>query len=559
MRPRAAKGITWGVYDLEWVPDTLEILLAGARDASGYQAFPDVASFLAWATRPEYEGRWLFAHAGGSYDVAFLLRYIVDNTEWRGEVAFSGSSAIAVTALVDGRKYHFGDSFALLKGKLARIGEIIGLPKLDMGSALAGSRAELVTYNERDCEIVWRALGRLEQDLEELGGALRPTLPSCGIALLRARFLLRELRTSPSINATARLAYYSSRVEPFRASCGRARYVDLNSSFPASAVESPLPGELTRCSARWDGSELALVECDVSVPRDEALPPLPLRRDGSVYHPVGSWSGWYSGTDLQWLEECGGKIERVRRAMHFEPWGAFGDMMRALYDYRMARRAAGDEVGDYTAKILLNGSYGKLAESPIKERALIRPEKLSPEAWRIAHGIWGEEERVELEHEHVMAAVTIVARSRRALGRALRGEGADHVYYCDTDSIVTDGPCAMTIGDGLGQWKVEAEIEEGRFAAPKLYALNVDNNWKVRGKGFPRLDYQGFCALMAGEKVQHEAFRRVKSVLRKGGVALETVAKAATLETRPKRAPLPGGRTRPWHVDELAEPWHVGE
>lgn len=558
MKPRSYESIAWGVYDLEWEPDTLEILLCGARDARGYHAFSDVASFLEWATRPEYDGRWLFAHAGGSYDVAFLLAWIVDNTTWRGEVCLANSVAIAVTVHIGGRKYHFGDSFALLKGKLARIGEIIGLPKLDMGSALAGSRADLERYNERDCEIVWRAMGRLERDLEGLGGALRPTLPSCGIALLRSRFLQEELRTSASINATARLAYYSSRVEPFRATCGRARYVDLNSSFPASAVEGPLPGELSRCSSRWDGSELALVECTVHVPTSEPLPPLPLRHEGSVYHPVGSWSGWYSGTDLQWLEECGGKIERVRRAMHFEPWEAFSNMMRELYSYRMARRAAGDDVGDYTAKILLNGSYGKLAESPIKERALIRPEKLSPQAWRIAHGVWGEEETVKLEHEHVMAAVTIVARSRRALGRALRGEGVEHVYYCDTDSIVTDGPCAMTIGDGLGQWKLEAEIEEGRFAAPKLYAINVESKWKVRGKGFPRLDYEGFCALMAGEKARHEAFRRVKTVLRTGKPALEIVTKAATMTSRPKRAPLGEGRTRPWHVDELDEPWHGG-
>lgn len=554
MRPRPAKGIAWAVYDLEWDPTSLEVLLAGARDADGYRAFASVGALLEWATRPEYADRWLFAHAGGSYDVAFLIVHIVDKTDWRAEVCYSGSAAVSVTVWREGRKYHFGDSFMLLKGKLAKIGEIIGLPKFDMASALAGTRAELERYNERDCEIVWLALHRLSADLEALGGALRPTLPSCAIALLRARFLGETLRTSKSANALGREAYYASRVDVIRDSCESAIYVDRNSSFPASAIEGPLPGAVRRVSSRWDGSELALVECTVSVPASEQLPPLPYRHDGAIYHPTGSWSGWYCGTDLHWLEECGGTVERVRKAIHFEPWDDFGHMMRALYQYRLERRAAGDPVGDYSAKILLNGAYGKLGESPEKERALVRPEKLPRDAWPIAHAVWGVDETAELEHEHVPAAVTITARSRVALGRAMRREGAHRVYYCDTDAFIVDELTgSVELGEALGQWKVEARIRNGVFLAPKLYALETDSGEKkVRGKGFPRLDWAAFCRLQSGEKARFETFSRVRTVLATGKVANGVAWKGAPLEGRPKRCPIGGGYTRPWSVDELA-------
>ena len=60
------------------------------------------------------------------------------------------------------------------------------------------------------------------------------------------------------------------------------------------------------------------------------------------------------------------------------------------------------------------------------------------------------------------------------------------VYYCDTDSIITDVrlPCS----DKLGDLKLEYEFEEGIFLMPKVYFLKLYDNEevKIRIKGFTR-------------------------------------------------------------------------
>jgi hypothetical protein len=52
-----------------------------------------------------------------------------------------------------------------------------------------------------------------------------------------------------------------------------------------------------------------------------------------------------------------------------------------------------------------------------------------------------------------------------------------HVYYTDTDSIVTDIPLDKSlIGPNLGQFKLEYEIKEGYFISAKTYCLVLKDN-----------------------------------------------------------------------------------
>ena len=52
-----------------------------------------------------------------------------------------------------------------------------------------------------------------------------------------------------------------------------------------------------------------------------------------------------------------------------------------------------------------------------------------------------------------------------------------HIYYTDTDSIVTDIPLEESlVGPKLGQFKLEYEIKEGYFISAKIYCLVLKDN-----------------------------------------------------------------------------------
>lgn len=563
-RQKAESVGVFGVYDLEWHRETLEVTHAGVRDAAGYRCHRDVEGLLQdTLTR----GGWWFAHAGGSYDMVQLFPQILEHRDWSVKAAFSGSSAVVVQIETkDGRRASYGDSAMLLKAKLADIGRIVGLLKGDLQEAENAGWAEVRDYNERDCEILYVALQAFEQRLRDLGGELRPTLASCAMAIFRSSYLSRDLSTSTTANATARAAYTASRVEIFRGECQKANYFDINSSFPYSMTFA-CPGEVTRVGRRWTGSELAIVEATVTVP-ESYLPPLPVRVDGSVYHPTGTWRGWYSGVDLIEAKAAGATIEQTHKAIHFAEWGDLAAYSRDLYERRMAAKAAGNKMDDMTTKILLNALYGKMAENPCKEEMLVRPRKKPKDGRMVMPGVWVVPEVRTIEHEHVAAPVIITSRSRHLLRKGLaKALEQGEIYYCDTDSVICQGE--LPSGDKLGEWKLEARILGGQFLAPKLYSVTKDlpegvhgpRLMDVRAKGFRRATWREFMALAMGEVAKVESFSRVRGMLSTAGRTGEVKPTRGYVEkrwlgtARPKRAPDGENNTRAWTIGELQGGW----
>ena len=556
----------FGVYDLEWHRESLKVTHAGVRDESGYRCHRTMEDMLQDCLTC---GGWWFAHAGGSYDIVQLFPQILSHRDWQVTAAFSGVAAVIVRIKTkDGREAMFGDSAMLLKARLAEIGKIVGLAKGDLQEAEEGGWEEVRDYNERDCEILYVALNQFQDRLRDLGGELRPTLASCAMAVFRASYLSRDLKTSPTANRFAREAYTASRVEIFRGECQKANYFDINSSFPYSMTFA-CPGEITRVGKRWTGHELAIVQATVRVP-ESYLPPLPLRVDGAIYHPTGTWTNWYSGVDLIEATAAGAKVEKVHRAIHFAEWGDLSAFVRDLYDRRLQAKKAGNKMDDMTYKILANASYGKLAENPQKQELQVRPPKRpkDPGARLVMPGVWSVPVRRIIPHEHVPAPVIITARSRHLLRKGLlKALEQGEVYYCDTDSVICQGE--LPTGDKLGQWKLEAKILGGQFLAPKLYSVTKDlpegvhgpRLMDVRAKGFRGATWREFVKLACSETVQVERFSRVRGMLAEGGRTGEVAPSRGLVEkrwlgtTRPKRAPDGENNTRPWTLKELEEGW----
>jgi len=321
---------------------------------------------------------------------------------------------------------------------------------------------------------------------------------------------------------------------------------------------------------------------------DMDVPPIPMRAGARVYFPVGSWEGWFMGTDLQLLLESGGRIESVYRCHTFEPFEDFRGYVETLY---AMRRSSKDSFRKLLLKYLLNSLYGKTGEQSEKDTLIAgrKPKKGEirgpldakgkPTPPReIAPGVWVGIRDAKVEHAWVPIAANITAESRALLTRGIWRSGS--AMYCDTDSITTD---CKTLGnsDALGELKQEYEVLEARFAAAKLYRLKVlakkgeDGKLepallgedkgpfyamdKIRAKGFSprngRLSSGEFDKLIDGEPMRQVRMLRVREVLASGDLRPreQAIEKRVLLAERPKRCPLPNHATRPWHVDEIAE------
>jgi hypothetical protein len=583
-------------YDLEWIPGSPSygkpskldmVRVVGCYDGhKGYRWYRTVREFLRAELNSENRGAWFFAHAGGMADVQFILEEITRINMQHGrqvfevKASFSGSSAIIVHVKFKNTKnvYHFIDSYWLLKTSLEKIGKFVGLEKLDADQRLTRAQAKdyytnvsfekLVTYNQRDCEILWRAIDQFEHVLLDLGSQLQMTQASCAMQLFRRRYLKQDIPTSDRVNEISRKSYFASRVEVFQTECEDASYYDVNSSFP-HAMTFPCPGRLSKVdlSISDDPKELFIANADVEVPESH-LTPLPFRdsRAGNrVFFPSGRWRNWITSVDLQLLLREGGTIHKVHEVMHFEPMDDLAEYARDLY--KMRTTADGFEKEVY--KITLNSLYGKFAESPDKTTMHIDPprellERLSPDQ-ELFPGCWLVENQIAVPHMHVPISTHITAFARRTLYDLL-GYCSGY-YYCDTDGLCVDD--TLQTGTELGQIKIEKFVRKGQFVQAKLYRLEgKDDKGKplgdkdeetgveaglIKAKGFSKLTVAQFLKLLEGESIDFERMARIRDLYRRGQLQPEeiVVRKMLCADTLPKRFLYPDGRSRPWTIQEL--------
>lgn len=575
------------VYDLEWVPGDveearargmvpLELRVIGHFDGRTYRHYQKVPDFLNAVCTRENDGKWFFAHAGGLADLVFVLQYLVDHPRPGVKIrcTFSGSSAIIVTIERGDCKWFFCDSYWLIRQPLREIGEWLGMSK--GGSAESTEHfyaplGELITYNERDCRVLYKALVVFEREINRLGGELQKTIASTALDLFRRRFLHEKIRTTDEVNGFARQAYYASRVEPFCKRCEHADYYDVNSSFPY-AMTFDAPGNLSRWGKRLRDDDLGLVEATIKVPELD-IPPAPYRGDdGRLYFPTGRWRAWFTSEDFRHLQGFGASVERVHQVLTFEPFGALRGYAETIYGWRKSTK---DPALKIILKFLLNSLYGKFGEQERKQRVVIHPSSDffdTPEREpgglgreMLMPGVHAIVEDRSIPHAHVPIAAHITAVARRVLDEYL--VQAPRVYYCDTDGFAVPESSRFELSDELGGLKLEKHVFEGVFAAPKLYAFTEDgSSWTVKGKGFSRvssvedgkrkshrLRYDDFCKLLGQKELELEQFGRLRALWRDGETAPREriVTKKWRNTMRQKRCPV-GDYSRPWNVKEIS-------
>lgn len=610
---RKRSPLRFAVYDLEWYPETINpehelfgrgTRLVGMRDEKGHRSYPSVVAFLAAELVRANAGKVFFAHAGGLADIQFVLEAFIKrgNPDFRIQGSWSGSSLIICRITAGKNSWTFADSFWLFRDSLDKIGKSIGLAKggedyqcPDFPACGHDSQdhrrrtcifyapdAELHVYNERDCEILYRAIDRFQDEILELGGKMRMTIAANAMMLFRAKHLRQTIPTSRALNRMAREAYIASRVEVFQRHCGRSNYYDVNSSFPHS-MTFPLPGHYLGSSNRYHEGELALIDATVRNP-DGYLPSLPIRLDEfRIYFPTGRFRRLMTSEDFSFLLETGGAVEQIHEVHRFESFTDLAEYVDVIYTLR---KDTDDSFRKLVYKYLLNALYGKLGEDEFKAELLINPPKrptcTGGDKCRkkcscievYAPGVYRVDRQVEVKHAHVPIPAFVTSRSRSTLARdvLIPGHVGGGIAYTDTDSGVT--PTRLAVSTELGALKLEDEISAGTFLSAKLYKITSaqTGETKVRSKGFRKLTVPEFDGLAAGDPVTIRRMVRIQENFAAGRFepredsftkyALSHLTpeelrrvtagwKHKPQPMRAKRCMLPSGDSRPWDMAEL--------
>lgn len=463
-----------------------------AEVAERYQCFETVRQLVDFMLVREHRGCWFFAHAGGLADMEFVLdellseikrqagvgggkstttidRNGIKHTEhqtgtWKIKASFSGSSAIIIHVIKGKNAWHFVDSYWLLRDKLANIGKAIGISKGDTVEAKAWmsdrfgrviedfddlSQPEKVIfyrevpfpllrdYNRLDCEILWKAIKQFEDEIYEEGGQLQQTIASTAMGLFRRRFLKKDIFTSEKLNKIAEESYFASRVEVLSRNAEDFFIYDINSSFPF-AMTFPLPANLTGFGMSLpdggegdDDSVIYLANVTIEVPPMH-MPPLPYRKEGRVFFPVGKWRSWFTSTDIRLAVREGAKIHKVHEVYSFEPFMDFKEYAEIIYT---KRANATTTFRKLVLKYLLNSLYGKAAESIMKQEMLINPTEIDREKMQMLQpGVWLQEKEATIAHRHVAVSTVITAIARRTLYNLAKEcyRQDKPLYYCDS-------------------------------------------------------------------------------------------------------------------------------
>lgn len=389
-----------------------------------------------------------------------------------------------------------------------------------------------------------------------------------------------------------------------------AHYYDINSSYVATMTEHMPTGErvvefprtpqeidwLRHDSGEWGG----FIECRVEIPDTCLVPPLPHPDEvtGKLKFPVGAFNGVWTTAELALLREplVQGRIVSVKRVVWFQMQPMFRKMMHDLWELRNKDRSDYDEGMSAIGKLLGNSLYGKFGMKHEREAIVYERERTptpdgepscllcekpvetgtdhlfcadcngSKNADPDAKGdVWYQRKYVDAPYIIPSIAAWITSRSRVRLWEFMREvlEKGGKIYYCDTDSIITD--VELSSSNKLGAMKDEFPgvairylgVGNKAYMIDKIGALDPDGKRvqpKVVLKGFSRdtKTAENFGKLRHGATLEWKRLEQVRTLARgafKKGPQMAEVKKSIRSKYD-KRTLLPDGSTVPCKIWE---------
>ncbi len=486
------------------------------------RTFKSIKDYLRWLFSSSFKGTHVWAHWGGHYDHRFVIAHVT-KPGWSWQTILSGNLLIIIKIRNNrGREIIFCESARLMPDSVANIGKTIGLPKLDVDRQHIENLTiqQVEEYCLRDCDIVLQGLQYIRDTFSKVDADFAYTLASISTRWVRRSSVLEWMKFYEKtedgnyIYSSKQLqsdefclpAYFGGRVEIFKRGVFKKKlyYYDITSSYPWSMTQElpiyfkgffPPPKDLLEAL-----DHCGISEATVYIPRDSVyLPVLPIRHEGKLIFPEGHIKGRWTNLELLefWNRYKGRGIKiTIHGQARFEKMSFLRPFVSTFYGLRKKAKDAKDEFQSYAYKILLNSLYGKLVEN-IDRKSILYGEMVNDaikdhgianiQATSIP-GVYALHTQSRGPFRHVAAGCYVTAFSRLRLLQGMETcmQNGGKLYYCDTDSIITDKQITDFGSSELGGFKLEDELIEAEFVSPKVYRfINKDGKVSYKVKGMP--------------------------------------------------------------------------
>jgi hypothetical protein len=387
------------------------------------------------------------------------------------------------------------DTFNWFHSSLEVLGESIGVPKLEMPKSV-DSKEMWTEYCRQDVAVIKSAiLGYLDFIKYNDLGNFQHTLASQAFTAYRHRFMRHKVLIDSNEKALdiSRKAYFGGRTEAFFIGETRGDFylLDVSSMYPSVMVGNLFPAVLKSVYTRVTLSELDtilkehLVIGDVTLATPE--PVFPLRHKPDLLFPVGKLRTVLATPELAYARDHN-YITQIHKLALYHGEALFTGYVQALYTLKTKYQESHNQAYTYLCKLMLNSLYGKFGQTGRvykEEWKTPSQEVKSWEEWDVPtqtlfkmRQFGGVVQSFRNEGESYNSSPAIAAHvtsyARVKLWNLILTAGREHVFYCDTDSLVVDKAgydnlALFYIGDRLGDLKLIRKFMRLLIHGPKDY------------------------------------------------------------------------------------------
>lgn len=469
----------------------------------------------------------IYFHNGGRFDIQYFAHRLPSQ-----KVLYIGSRAVSVKYGI----HEIRDSASIVAAKLRDTGSKGTIDYAIHSKALRDeNKREIRAYLRNDCRVLMNALVAFLSEACPISTSKIPlTISSAAFKqLLRVeKIKMRALKGKAleicrKWDEILRPYYIGGHVEAIQGGIikGNFKLYDINSMYPYVMANYDHPiGESYECVVRdlnsdnWiDGFDNCPYFLEFEG-KTIGLPATVKNSFGESKNDYGEREGVHKfhSHELRVALEFGlVRIDRVIRAWIPKQVQRFDKYVGMYYNRRLElaeKQKAGlitkDEFDamDVTAKLYLNGPYGKFAfdyrnyktqhyvnyavgfeDAESYSDGMNRKSEVKSVDGQLICAICETDEMSETYY-NVATAASITAAARGVLLRAMMT--CKNPLYCDTDSILCEDignsvPVSEPGKKELGFWKLEAECDRVSIAGRKLYALWKNGNVvKLAAKGY---------------------------------------------------------------------------
>ena len=422
-----------------------------------------------------YKGKIIFAH-NAEFDLLTIFGNLYDNLD--NKAIFNGKFISAKL-----NKVTFADSLNIYPFSLKKIGEIIGLRKLE-NKKVAGEKlrvknitAEDLRYCTRDCKIIFNALLGIFEKI----GVIKITLASLSMYNFRNKFLVENI-TFSELTDEFYESYYGGRTEVFKLGKCDAVCYDINQLYSHVMSYLKFPDiRVLKKEVKVDVKYLhyllknheGLAKVKIRH-KDTYFGFIPCRGDKLLF-PVGTFVSIVNFIELRFaLKHNVIEILECEYIVHAPAMDTpFKKFIFSHYKKRLTAQSNDNTLDDYIHKYIPHSLYGRWAMRMKYETTYYND---------IPYDIIEELEKTEQFHilktfseirddcflitenekfvNSFFAIPTfssyITSEARIILLKGLLdNENFSKILYCDTDSIFLEGQFKGQISNLLGDWKLE--------------------------------------------------------------------------------------------------------